>query len=142
MLKYHCLKCPPVLVKGQINSALGPAVNMTMLPQSVFLNKTWLPVLGSVPLSYPAPPGNVKKTYMGFFQVTNLLGNPTFLIPDFGMTRDIYETDYYRKGGKSLLPVRWMSPESLKDGIFTPYSDVWYVQSLCFKGITFRYHSS
>ncbi|XP_056401019.1 insulin receptor-related protein [Hyla sarda] len=51
--------------------------------------------------------------------------NLTVKIGDFGMTRDIYETDYYRKGGKSLLPVRWMSPESLKDGIFTPYSDVW-----------------
>eukprot|EP00079_Xenopus_tropicalis_P012260 XP_002939040.2 PREDICTED: insulin receptor-related protein isoform X2 [Xenopus tropicalis] len=49
----------------------------------------------------------------------------TVKIGDFGMTRDIYETDYYRKGGKSLLPVRWMSPESLKDGIFTTYSDVW-----------------
>lgn len=42
------------------------------------------------------------------------------------MTRDIYETDYYRKGGKGLLPVRWMSPESLKDGVFTTNSDVWY----------------
>ncbi|XP_030043845.1 insulin receptor-related protein [Microcaecilia unicolor] len=49
----------------------------------------------------------------------------TVKIGDFGMTRDIYETDYYRKGGKGLLPVRWMSPESLKDGIFTPQSDVW-----------------
>ncbi|XP_075887762.1 insulin-like growth factor 1b receptor isoform X2 [Nelusetta ayraudi] len=46
-------------------------------------------------------------------------------IGDFGMTRDIYETDYYRKGGKGLLPVRWMSPESLKDGVFTICSDVW-----------------
>jgi len=44
---------------------------------------------------------------------------------DFGMTRDIYETDYYRKGGKGLLPVRWMSPEALKDGIFNTQSDVW-----------------
>lgn len=46
-------------------------------------------------------------------------------LADFGMTRDIYETDYYRKGGKGLLPVRWMSPESLKDGVFTTHSDVW-----------------
>lgn len=43
------------------------------------------------------------------------------------MTRDIYETDYYRKGGKGLLPVRWMAPESLKDGVFTAHSDCWYV---------------
>ncbi|XP_066274508.1 insulin-like peptide receptor isoform X2 [Branchiostoma lanceolatum] len=49
----------------------------------------------------------------------------TVKIGDFGMTRDIYETDYYRKGGKGLLPVRWMSPESLKDGVFTSQSDVW-----------------
>ncbi|PWA14228.1 hypothetical protein CCH79_00012249 [Gambusia affinis] len=46
----------------------------------------------------------------------------TVKIGDFGMTRDIYETDYYRKGGKGLLPVRWMSPESLKDGVFTTMS--------------------
>ncbi|CAH1796561.1 unnamed protein product [Owenia fusiformis] len=46
-------------------------------------------------------------------------------IGDFGMTRDIYETDYYRKGGKGLLPVRWMAPESLYDGKFTNMSDVW-----------------
>lgn len=49
----------------------------------------------------------------------------TVKIGDFGMTRDIYETDYYRKGSKGLLPVRWMAPESLKDGVFTSYSDVW-----------------
>ncbi|XP_069673156.1 insulin-like peptide receptor isoform X2 [Periplaneta americana] len=49
----------------------------------------------------------------------------TVKIGDFGMTRDIYESDYYRKGTKGLLPVRWMAPESLKDGVFTSYSDVW-----------------
>ncbi|KAG5669147.1 hypothetical protein PVAND_017042 [Polypedilum vanderplanki] len=48
----------------------------------------------------------------------------TVKIGDFGMTRDIYETDYYRKGTKGLLPVRWMSPESLKDGVFSSSSDV------------------
>lgn len=48
----------------------------------------------------------------------------TVKIGDFGMTRDIYETDYYRKGTKGLLPVRWMAPESLKDGIFSSSSDV------------------
>ena len=77
----------------------------------------------------------------------------TVKIGDFGMTRDIYETDYYKKGNrrhlrhkeisqrrernllkkknfllsgtKGLLPVRWMAPESLKDGVFTTHSDVW-----------------
>lgn len=49
----------------------------------------------------------------------------TVKIGDFGMTRDIYETDYYRKGDKGLLPIRWMAPESLNDGVFTSHSDVW-----------------
>ena len=47
-------------------------------------------------------------------------------IGDFGLARDIYKNDYYRKEGEGLLPVRWMSPESLIDGVFTTQSDVWY----------------
>lgn len=46
-------------------------------------------------------------------------------IGDFGLTRDIYKNDYYRKEGEGLLPVRWMSPESLIDGVFTSQSDIW-----------------
>lgn len=49
----------------------------------------------------------------------------TVKVGDFGMTRDIYETDYYRKGNKGLLPIRWMAPESLNDGVFSSQSDVW-----------------
>ncbi|MGH0138789.1 UNVERIFIED_CONTAM: hypothetical protein FKN15_001751 [Acipenser sinensis] len=46
-------------------------------------------------------------------------------IGDFGLARDIYKNDYYRKEGEGLLPVRWMAPESLIDGVFTNFSDVW-----------------
>lgn len=75
-------------------------------------------------------------------------------IGDFGLARDIYRNDYYRKNGEGLLPgkgrsarklddfnkvvsrqmglnhyfflaVRWMAPESLVDGIFTTQTDVW-----------------
>ncbi|XP_028395749.1 insulin-like growth factor 1 receptor [Dendronephthya gigantea] len=52
-------------------------------------------------------------------------GNQTCKIGDFGLARDVYETDYYRKGTKGFLPVRWMSPESLRDGVFCSASDVW-----------------
>lgn len=44
---------------------------------------------------------------------------------DFGLARDIYRNDYYRKEGEALLPVRWMSPEALVDGVFTTQSDIW-----------------
>ncbi|XP_043284804.1 insulin-like growth factor 1 receptor [Venturia canescens] len=46
-------------------------------------------------------------------------------IGDFGMARDIYATDYYKIGKKGLLPIRWMAPENLSDGVFTSDSDVW-----------------
>lgn len=46
-------------------------------------------------------------------------------IGDFGLAREIYKNDYYRKRGEGLLPVRWMAPENLMDGIFTSQSDVW-----------------
>nr|XP_039251871.1 insulin receptor-like [Styela clava] len=49
----------------------------------------------------------------------------TVKIGDFGLTRDIYETDYYRKESRGFLPIRWMAPESLKDGVFDSRSDVW-----------------
>uniref|UniRef100_A0A834V9Y3 receptor protein-tyrosine kinase n=1 Tax=Sarcoptes scabiei TaxID=52283 RepID=A0A834V9Y3_SARSC len=44
-------------------------------------------------------------------------------IADFGMARDIYRANYYRKGGKAMLPVKWMPPEAFLDGIFTSKTD-------------------
>lgn len=48
----------------------------------------------------------------------------TVKIGDFGLARDIYESDYYRRGWRGFMPVRWMAPESLLNGIFTIESDV------------------
>ncbi|KIH53790.1 hypothetical protein ANCDUO_16070 [Ancylostoma duodenale] len=52
--------------------------------------------------------------------------NNTVKIGDFGMARDIYYHEYYKPNGKRLMPVRWMAPESLRDGTFDMKSDVWY----------------
>lgn len=37
---------------------------------------------------------------------------------DFGMAKDVYESDYYRKKG-GLIPIRWMAPEAITDGRLT-----------------------
>ena len=80
----------------------------------------------------------------------------TVKLADFGMTRPMFESDYYRFllllqlfalfilplllflllllvhlfifprfSRKGMLPVRWMAPESLTDGLFMPSSDIW-----------------
>ncbi|XP_055495989.1 ALK tyrosine kinase receptor-like [Leucoraja erinacea] len=46
-------------------------------------------------------------------------------IGDFGMARDIYRASYYRKGGRAMLPVKWMPPEAFLEGIFTSKTDTW-----------------
>ena len=46
-------------------------------------------------------------------------------IADFGLSRDIYETDYYKEGDKNRpLPVKWMAYESLDKGVYSTKSDV------------------
>lgn len=57
-------------------------------------------------------------------------------IGDFGMARDIYETEYYKIGKKGLLPIRWMAPESLSDGVFTSDSDIWSFGVVLFEILT------
>ncbi|KAK3578565.1 hypothetical protein CHS0354_025280 [Potamilus streckersoni] len=63
--------------------------------------------------------------------------NMVVKIGDFGLARDIYKNDYYRKEGEGLLPVRWMSPESLVDGVFTTQSDIWAFGVLMWEVVTF-----
>lgn len=46
-------------------------------------------------------------------------------IADFGLARDITESDYYRKKGPTQLPWKWMSLEALTQYIFTTANDIW-----------------
>lgn len=39
--------------------------------------------------------------------------NYTIKIADFGMSRNLYRGDYFRIQGRAVLPIRWMSWESI-----------------------------
>ena len=50
--------------------------------------------------------------------------NMTAKVADFGLSRDVYLTDYYRISHHTPLPVKWLAPEALIDRVFTTESDV------------------
>ena len=46
-------------------------------------------------------------------------------VSDFGLAEDIYSKNYFRQvQGGTKLPLKWMAPESLTQGIFTEKTDV------------------
>ncbi|XP_061569530.1 vascular endothelial growth factor receptor 1 [Cololabis saira] len=54
-----------------------------------------------------------------------LSDNKVVKICDFGLARDIYKDPDYVRKGDARLPLKWMSPESIFDKVFTTGSDVW-----------------
>ncbi|KAI1891235.1 hypothetical protein AGOR_G00141690 [Albula goreensis] len=51
--------------------------------------------------------------------------NSVVKICDFGLARDVYKDPDYVRKGDARLPLKWMSPESIFDKVFTTQSDVW-----------------
>uniref|UniRef100_A0A6J0V2Y2 receptor protein-tyrosine kinase n=1 Tax=Pogona vitticeps TaxID=103695 RepID=A0A6J0V2Y2_9SAUR len=49
----------------------------------------------------------------------------TACVADFGLSKKIYNGDYYRQGRISKMPVKWIAIESLADRVYTIKSDVW-----------------
>ena len=49
-------------------------------------------------------------------------------VGDFGLTQDIYDTNYYRRGkneaSNERVPIRWMAPESIEEDVYNEKTDV------------------
>lgn len=50
--------------------------------------------------------------------------NMVVKVADFGLSRDIHVSDYYRLKHRQRLPVKWMAPESLFTKIYNQKTDV------------------
>ncbi|XP_046654174.1 fibroblast growth factor receptor 2-like [Daphnia pulicaria] len=69
-----------------------------------------------------------KKVLHGDLAARNvLLADHGFVkVADFGMSRQMKNCDYQKKGDSELLPIKWMDIESLMTNkIFSSQSDVW-----------------
>lgn len=58
-------------------------------------------------------------------------------LADFGFSRNVEDTGYYRLCRRGLMPVRWMPPEAIRDGRFSTASDIWAFGVLLYEIITF-----
>ena len=68
---------------------------------------------------------NVYNTYMVVCHSTCRLDESiTAKVADFGLSRDVYVTDYYMMKHSAPLPVKWLAPEALFDRKFTEKTDV------------------
>ena len=53
----------------------------------------------------------------------------TLKVADFGLSEDVYSTNYYRHSNsvgdvEYKVPIRWMPLESIEEGLYTEKSDV------------------
>ncbi|XP_061090730.1 ephrin type-B receptor 3 isoform X1 [Conger conger] len=46
-------------------------------------------------------------------------------VADFGLSKKICSTDYYRQNAAVRMPIKWMAIESLSESIYSVKSDVW-----------------
>ena len=68
-----------------------------------------------------------KKVMHGDLACRNILlaSDNVIKICDFGLAKDIYKTNNYKKKTTGPLPIKWMAVESLTDQIFSTQSDIW-----------------
>ena len=126
----HCASCTWYIMQGLsmetlVKMCLDIAEGMAYLAEKKFVHRD-LAARNCMWVCYN-PPCNVHI----FIQWCRLDSHLSVLVGNFGLARDIYCTDYYRAGSEAQLPVKWMPPEALKDGITTEKTDVVHTFILC-----------
>lgn len=71
----------------------------------------------------PGGGGNAVAPFLSP-HLSRLNENMSVCVADFGLSKKIYNGDYYRQGRIAKMPVKWIAIESLADRVYTSKSDV------------------
>ena len=68
-------------------------------------------------------------TLKSLVNICRIDGNGVIKVADFGLTEDMYGTNYFRRrksvvGSEEKVPIRWMAPESIENDIYDESTDV------------------
>ena len=60
------------------------------------------------------------------YRIDGLAGG-VIKVADFGLTEDMYGTNYYCRGkseSEERVPIRWMAPESIETNVYNEATDI------------------
>ena len=66
-----------------------------------------------------------KSCYFAFSRNILLARGNVVKISDFGLSKYVEYKDYYKNEKERPLPIKWLSLETLTEGVYTIQSDVW-----------------
>ena len=61
------------------------------------------------------------------------------IFADYKVGRYLFRSEYAVQADGSLMPVRWMAPESLMENHFSLQTDIWYMCVCVFYSVTLYY---
>ncbi|XP_065899293.1 uncharacterized protein [Dysidea avara] len=129
----------PYMVNGDVKTFLkskrGHKIEMTELPKDLSFNTL-------VKICFDIAKGmeylsSVRFVHRDLAARNCMLDeNMVTKVADFGLSRDIYISDYYKLDRSVLLPVKWLAPEALFDKSFSAKTDVWSFGVTCWEVFT------